>query len=758
VNDTAAGENSLFNHELTLSGMNRIAGLEAVLGMMAEPRDNPHDASDPVVFSGGNILLGGGGSDVIEGRAGNDVIDGDAWLNVRISVRSKLDPSIELFSVDSMKEIQARMFSGEINPSQLHIVREILDGNQEGDIDTAVFSGAFANYELVETFDGTGSYLVVDNVGTDGTDLIRNIERLQFADQVVWLIDRPAEGTVSISNMAPAEDEVLLAAATVSDPNGTEFAVLSYAWQALVAGEWVQVGTGQSFQPGDAQVGLALRVVVSFNDDWGNPESLVSAVTAPVLNVNDAPTGLPQLNNASPSVGQVLIASTAMIADADGLVGVTFAYQWQVGSGNSFSNIAGATAQSFTLTAAQAGQQVRVQVSYTDNRGTFESLTSAATAVIASAVIMGTNAADTLNGTALDDHILGLGGNDVLNGLAGNDILDGGAGNDTLDGGLGADVMLGGLGNDIYIVDNLGDQVIEAVGAGTDTVRTKLLSYGLGENVEHLTFIGSGNFTGYGNTLANTITGGAGNDVLDGGTGIDRLVGGAGNDSYYVDNPGDVVVEAAGAGVDTVYSTSVSFTLGANVENYVHLGVGAANASGNGLANQMTGGAAADILRGLGGDDVLSGLGGNDTLYGGAGADSLLGGEGADTLFGEGGNDILDGGDGDDILDGGAGNDIMIGGAGNDTLYADQGNDILVFGPNFGNDSIIGFDANPAGGQDLLNIAAFNLTAATFASRVSIADAGNDVLVTVGGADGGNIRLVGVTDHTSVTITDFQLV
>jgi Ca2+-binding RTX toxin-like protein len=757
VEDTAAGENSLFNHELTLSGMNRIAGLEAVLGMMAEPRDNPRDASDPVVFNGGNILLGGGGSDVIEGRAGNDVIDGDAWLNVRISVRSKLDPSIELFSVDSMKEFQARMFSGEINPSQLHIVREILDGNQEGDIDTAVFSGAFANYELVETFDGTGSYLVVDNVGTDGTDLIRNIERLQFADQVVWLIDRPAEGTVSISNMAPAEDEMLLAAATVSDPNGTQFAVLSYAWQALVAGEWVQVGTGQSFQPGDAQVGLALRVVVSFNDDWGNPESLVSAVTSPVLNVNDAPTGLPQLSNASPSVGQVLIASTAQIADADGLVGVTFAYQWQVGSGDSFSNIAGATAQSFTLTAAQAGQQVRVQVSYTDNRGTFESLTSAATAVVASAVIMGGNLADTLNGTALDDHILGLGGNDVLNGLAGNDILDGGAGNDTLDGGLGADVMLGGLGNDLYVVDNLGDQVIEAAGAGTDTVRTTLLSYGLGENVEHLTYIGSGNFTGYGNALANTLTGGAGNDVLDGGAGIDRLVGGAGNDSYYVDNPGDVVVEAAGAGVDTVYSTSASFTLGANVENYVHLGAGAANASGNGLANQMTGGTAADTLRGLGGNDVLDGQGGNDTLYGGAGVDTLFGGAGADTLYGEGGNDVLDGGAGNDVLDGGLGNDRVTGGAGNDTLYADQGNDIFVFGPNFGNDSIIGFDANPAGGQDLLNIAAFNLTAATFASRVNIADAGSDVLVTVNGADGGSIRLVGVTDHTTVTIADFQL-
>lgn len=794
--DAGAEEQLNANNALSQAGVDRINGLREMLDYLVELPPEEGDLEAAIAFNAGNILLGGGGSDVIEGRGGDDYIDGAHWLNVRISIRD--DAGNEIGTADGMTKVitgksgilantadsltlDQAMFSRLLNPGQLHIVREILYSKDENDIDTAVYFGLADEYDIFENFDGTwtvshtrfagggGTVTTFDpldpdglnttrKIVSDGTDTLRNIDRVQFADQVVWLIDRPAEGSVAISNMAPAEDEMLLAAATVSDPNGTEFAVLSYAWQALVAGAWVQVGTGQSFTPGDAEVGLALRVVVSFNDDMGNPESLVSAVTAPVLNVNDAPTGLPQLNNASPSVGQVLIASTAMIADADGLVGVTFAYQWQVGSGDSFSNIAGATAQSFTLTAAQAGQQVRVQVSYTDNRGTFESLTSAATAVVASAVIMGTNAANTLNGTALDDHILGLGGNDVLNGLAGNDILDGGAGNDTLDGGLGADVMLGGLGNDIYIVDNVGDQVIEAAGGGTDTVRTTLLSYGLGENVEHLTFIGTGNFTGYGNELANTITGGAGNDVLDGGTGIDRLVGGAGNDSYYVDNPGDVVVEAAGAGVDTVYSTSASFTLGANVENYVHLGAGAANATGNGLANQMTGGAAADILRGQGGDDVLSGMGGNDTLYGGAGADSLLGGEGADTLFGEGGNDILDGGDGDDILDGGAGNDIMIGGAGNDTLYADQGNDILVFGPNFGSDTIIGFDANPAGGQDLLNIAAFNLTAATFASRVSIADAGNDVLVTVGGADGGNIRLVGVTDHTSVTIADFQLV
>ena len=60
-------------------------------------------------------------------------------------------------------------------------------------------------------------------------------------------------------------------------------------------------------------------------------------------------------------------------------------------------------------------------------------------------------------------------------------------------------------------------------------------------------------------------------------------------------------------------------------------------------------------------------------------------------------------------------------------------------------------------GQDLLNIAALGITAATFAARVSIADAGADTLVTVNGADGGTITLVGDTNHTTVTVADFQL-
>ncbi|MBO3762525.1 hypothetical protein J5J09_22405, partial [Ciceribacter sp. L1K22] len=76
--------------------------------------------------------------------------------------------------------------------------------------------------------------------------------------------------------------------------------------------------------------------------------------------------------------------------------------------------------------------------------------------------------------------------------------------------------------------------------------------------------------------------------TLNGGSGADRMEGGSGNDTYYVDNSGDVVVEAANAGTDTVRS-SISHTLAANVENLILSGAGNLNGNGNTLANALTG-------------------------------------------------------------------------------------------------------------------------------------------------------------------------
>ena len=155
-----------------------------------------------------------------------------------------------------------------------------------------------------------------------------------------------------------------------------------------------------------------------------------------------------------------------------------------------------------------------------------------------------------------------------------------------LDGKVGAVSLIGLGGNDTYIVDNVGDIVVEIAGEGTaDVVQTTLANYTLGAEVENLTFAGSGAFSGTGNGLDNVITGGTGNntlsggagndtltggsinDTLDGGFGNDTMTGGAGNDTYIVDSAGDIVMEGASAGIDTVRSTLASYTLGANVEN-----------------------------------------------------------------------------------------------------------------------------------------------------------------------------------------------
>ena len=265
---------------------------------------------------------------------------------------------------------------------------------------------------------------------------------------------------------------------------------------------------------------------------------------------------------------------------------------------------------------------------------------------------------DAVNGTgnALNNTLTGNAKANVLRGLAGKDQLVGGAGNDLLDGGAGADTMVGGQGNDTYLVDNVGDKVVEFAGGGTDTVKSSV-AWTLAANIETLIFTGTNSVRGVGNGLANTLTGnsgantlignggndilngGAGNDVLNGGTGVDTMKGGTGNDIYFVNTIKDTIVEGANAGTDTVKS-SVSWCLGANLEKLVLTGAQTINGTGNALGNTITGNAAVNKLIGNGGNDTLNGGGGNDVLNGGAGNDTLNGGAGADAMRGGTGNDV----------------------------------------------------------------------------------------------------------------------
>jgi len=297
------------------------------------------------------------------------------------------------------------------------------------------------------------------------------------------------------------------------------------------------------------------------------------------------------------------------------------------------------------------------------------------------------------------------------NGLA--NVLAGNAGANVLDGGAGADAMAGGGGNDTYIVDNAGDTVTEAAGAGSDGARASV-SYALPANVESLTLTGTAAINGTGNALANALTGNAGNNILDGGAGNDVLAGGAGNDTYIVDSAGDTITEAAAAGTDLVQS-AVTWTLGAELENLTLIGSAAINGTGNALNNTLVGNVAANVLNGGAGGDTMKGGAGDDTYIVDVATDVVteLANEGVDlvqsaisyvlganleklTLTGSTaingtGNALanaLTGNAGNNILDGGAGVDTMAGGAGDDTYVVDNAGDIVTEAASAGTDTI----------------------------------------------------------------------
>jgi len=218
---------------------------------------------------------------------------------------------------------------------------------------------------------------------------------------------------------------------------------------------------------------------------------------------------------------------------------------------------------------------------------------------------------DRADGLQGNDIMYGYGGNDNLLGGEGQDQLYGGTGNDTLLGGTGNDTMLGGAGDDIYVTDG-GDVLSEAANAGTDTVRSSV-TLTLGANFENLFLTGMAAINGTGTALANRITGNAASNTLNGGTGADTLVGAAGNDTYITDG-GDTITENANQGADLVRS-SVSFTLGANLENLTLTGSANISGTGNTLANTIVGNSGANSLNG--------GIS-NDTLTGGTGSDNFI--------------------------------------------------------------------------------------------------------------------------------------
>ncbi|ESW80463.1 calcium-binding protein [Mesorhizobium sp. C280B] len=209
--------------------------------------------------------------------------------------------------------------------------------------------------------------------------------------------------------------------------------------------------------------------------------------------------------------------------------------------------------------------------------------------------------------------------------LTGNEFaqtIQGNAGANVINGGGGADTMVGYGGNDAYYVDNAGDRVYEAAGGGTDKVLASVSHTLLaGQEIERLGTTNSSGTTAInltGNEFAQTILGNAANNTINGGSGADMMAGYRGNDTYYVDNAGDRVYEAAGGGTDKVLaSVSHALLAGQEIELLATSnpsGATAINLTGNAFAQTIQGNAGANIINGGGGADILTGNGGNDAF------------------------------------------------------------------------------------------------------------------------------------------------
>ena len=343
-------------------------------------------------------------------------------------------------------------------------------------------------------------------------------------------------------------------------------------------------------------------------------------------------------------------------------------------------------------------------------------------------------------------------GNTLANTLTGN------TGNNTLDGGTGADIMDGGAGNDTYVVDDAGDTVTDTAG-GTDTVQSSV-TFTLGTGLENLTLTGSGNINGTGNSAANTLTGNTGNNRLDGAGGADSMSGGAGNDTYVVDNAGDSVKESAASGTDTVES-SVTFTLGANVEHLTLTGSGNINGTGNTLANTLTGNSGNNTLDGGTGADDMTGHAGNDvyvvdnvgdtvTESGGGGTDTVQSSITITSLFAEVENLTLTGsadinGTGNALgntINGNSGTNTLTGGAGDDIYVVQNAADTVVENAAEGTDTVRSSVTYTISDDDVEHL--------TLTGSSNINGTGNASANTLTGNSGTNVLSGGAGDDTYV--------
>ena len=235
---------------------------------------------------------------------------------------------------------------------------------------------------------GGASGWTIDGVGAGNSSPYSYETTASLLMRVNGTAGAPATGVPGITGTALVGKTLTATTDGIEDEDGLTGATFTYQW--LVDGAEINGATDSTYIVIAADEGKPIEVRVAFTDDAGNPESLTSYpfLFAPPLIIRDVPviasntpaTGAPTITG-TVRVGETLTANTTGIADSDGLNNATFTYQWLADD----TDITDATGSTHALAGADEGKTVMVRLSFTDDRGHQETLTSTATAAVTAA-------------------------------------------------------------------------------------------------------------------------------------------------------------------------------------------------------------------------------------------------------------------------------------------------------------------------------------------------------------------------------------
>ena len=300
------------------------------------------------------------------------------------------DMTVVEYSSVSMGAVSADLFSnvggsGDLQIKSLwsHIPgRDLRLAFQEGVPDAADYTLQAGSLSLEFPAGSSGdSSFKWNDVDVDWQDgQVIHVRIVPTAEIDVQQTNIPASGVPTISGTAQVGETLTADTSGIADADG--LSTVSYAYQWLADDTEIDGATSSTYTLQASDNGKAIKVRVDFTDDAGNAESLTSAGTSAVATKDNIPaSGLPTISGTA-RVGYTLRADTSGVADADGLSRFPYAYQWIRSDGGADVDIAGATESTYAITGDDEGKTIKLRVTFNDDKGNRETLTSAATAEV----------------------------------------------------------------------------------------------------------------------------------------------------------------------------------------------------------------------------------------------------------------------------------------------------------------------------------------------------------------------------------------